>query len=391
MFNEKTCQRCGVCLEQCPFMQLPLEKAKKEIIKMIETKSSRRILKKCASCSYCNVVCPTGSNPFALIREIQMRNTRKEGVISLALITEEIPNNLMTIGLEIDPEKKQQDLKKYLNPPKSEEMFYLGCGIPYVFSDLAKTKLLEDLPAVGGIKYCCGSYVRRFGEEESRIKGLDLFEKFKTLGVKKLITFCPGCETMLKGVYPSIIEGYDIVGQNIIEFFIEKYHKGELEFKNKIKKRITFQDPCPWRNLDRKIYQSPRAFLEIIGAEVVEMEHNKEKSLCCGAPFTLTNRNAALGNEVAKKRVSEAENVNADIIAHICTGCLHTLSQHASDKNIESYYVTELAQMAIGEKAAHTIVEASEQIKKAIFNKIRENPCLLTERYIIKNGEIKQV
>lgn len=358
---------------------------------MIETKSSRIILKKCGFCSYCNEICPTESEPFALIKEIQTKNILKKGVISLALITEEISNNLMTIGLEIDTEKKQQDLKKYLNPPKSEAMFYLGCGIPYAFPDIAKTKLLEDLPSVGGIKYCCGNYLRVFGEEEERIKGLDLFEKFKNLGVKKLITFCPECELMLKGVYPSIIEGYDIVGQNIIEYFIEKYHQGELKIKYKINKRITFQDPCPWRNLNKKVYQGPRDFLEILGAEVVEMKHNKEKSLCCGAPFMLTNRNISLGNEMAKRRVSEAEEVNADIISHICTGCLYTLSKHASDKNIESYYVTELAQMAIGEKAAHNIVKASEQIKKSIFNKIKENPHLLAERYVIKNGEIKRI
>ena len=357
---------------------------------MIETRSSRIILKKCAFCSYCNVICPTGSEPFALIREIQLKRIRKKGVRSLGLITEETPN-IMTFGLEIDTEKKLQGLKKYLNPPKSEAMFYLGCGIPYAFPDLTKTKLLEDSPSVGGLKYCCGSYIRGFGEEEVRIKGLDLFEKFKNLGVKKLITFCPECETMLKGVYPSIIEGYDIGGQNIIDYFIEKYHKGELEIKNKINKRITFQDPCPWRNLNEKIYEGPRAFLEIIGAEVVEMKHNKKKSLCCGAPFTLTNRNLSLGNEAAKKRVSEAEEVNADIIAHICTGCLYQLAKPALDKNIESYYVTELAQMAIGEKPLHNIVEASDQIYKSIYKKIKANPHLLAERYVIKNGEIKRI
>ena len=94
---------------------------------------------------------------------------------------------------------------------------------------------------------------------------------------------------------------------------------------------------------------------------------------------------------MAKKRVSEAEDVNADIIAHICTGCLTTLSKHASDKNIESYYITELAQMAIGEKPLHKILEASKQIEKSIYEKIRENPNLIAERYVIKDGEIRRI
>ena len=390
MFNEKTCQRCGVCLEQCPFLQLPIEKAKEEISRMIETRKSRKIIQNCASCSYCNVICPTQSNPWALRREIRLRNIHERGVISLALITEEMPHNLMSIALEIDSEEKSKDLEKYNNPPKSKEMFYLGCGIPYIFPDLAKTKLLEGLPLIGGMKYCCNGYAHnQFGEVEAQIKGTELFDKFRKQEVEKLISFCPGCEHMIKGVYPSIVEGFNIECQNIIDYLIEKYHKGELTFKNKVNQRITFQDPCPWRNLDKKIYDGPREFLEIIGAEVVEMKHNKEKSLCCGAPVAASNR--ALGRKIAKTRIAEAKNVDADSIAFICTGCLFGLSKYALSKNIESYYITELAQMAIGEKPYHKIVETSKQIESYLFKKIGENPNLIKERYIIKNGKIKRI
>jgi len=368
-------------------LQLPIEDAKEEISKMIETRSSRTIIKSCAGCSYCNTVCPTGSNPYALRREIRLSYSREKGVRSLSLITEEIPHNLMSIGLEFDTEEKNLDLNKYENPPKSDKMFYVGCGIPYYFPDLAKTKLLGDLPLLGGMKYCCGGYVHSsFGEDEARIKGLELYEKFKKLGVKKLVTFCPGCDTMIKGVYPSIIEGFNVEGQTIIDYFIEKYHEGVLKIKNKIDQRITFQDPCPWRNLDKKIYDGPREFLEIIGAEVVEMKHVKEKSLCCGAPLSMSNRN--LGTKIAKERISEAESVNADVIAFICTGCLATLSRYATERNINSYYITELAQMAIGETPSLKILENAKKLQRHVIKTISGNPNLLAERYIIKNGKI---
>ena len=112
-FNEQTCERCGICFEQCPFMQLPVETAKEEISKLIETRSLREVLKNCAGCSYCNIVCPTGSNPYELIREIRLRYTGERGVICTGLITEEIPHNLMAIGLEIDTEDKKRDLNRY--------------------------------------------------------------------------------------------------------------------------------------------------------------------------------------------------------------------------------------------------------------------------------------
>ncbi|MBY9014052.1 MAG: (Fe-S)-binding protein [Candidatus Lokiarchaeota archaeon] len=387
IFNEETCQRCGTCLEQCSFLRLPIESAKEEISKMIETRDSRKIIKNCAGCSYCNIVCPTGSSPYELIREIRLRTYREKGVRSLSLITEEMPYNLMSIGLEIDTEEKKRDLIQYENPPKSDKMFYIGCGIPYCFPELTKTKLLEELPILGGMKYCCGGYVHSsFGENEAMIKGLELYEKFKSLKVEKLITFCPGCDIMIKGVYPSIIEGFNIEGQTIIEYLIEKYHKGALHIKNKITQRITFQDPCPWRKLDKKIYEGPREFLEIIGAEVVEMKHNKETSLCCGAPLSISNR--SLATKIAKERISEAESINTDIIAHICTGCLAVLSKHATERNIKSYYITELAQMATGEKPSLKILENAEKLQKHVIKTISKNPNIILGQYIIKDGKI---
>ncbi|MFX0030304.1 MAG: (Fe-S)-binding protein, partial [Candidatus Hermodarchaeota archaeon] len=377
------------CLEQCPFMQLPIETAIEEISKLIETRSLREILKSCAGCSYCNIVCPTESNPHGLIREIRLRYNIEKGIRCTGLITEEIPHNLMAIGLGIDTEDKKPDLDQYQNPPKSDEMFYVGCGIPYLFPDIAKTKLFDNLPIIGGMKYCCGGFVRIFGENESKIKGLELLEKFKELEVKKLITFCPGCDSMIKGVYPSLIDGFNIEGQTVIDYFVEKYHKGEFTIKNKISQRITFQDPCPWRNLEKKIYEGPREFLEIIGAEVVEMKHNKESSLCCGSPLAIQNR--SLASEFGKKRIAEAESVNADIIAHICTGCYSALSDPATESNIESYYITELAQLATGERPAHNILENMKKLQKQMIQTITKNPSILAERYVIKDGTIIRI
>ena len=382
MFNEETCERCGACLSQCPFFGIPIEKAREEISRMIKTRTSEEIIENCAGCSYCDTICPTQSNPYGLRKEIKLRRNRDEGVGSLFLISEEVPLNIMSIGLGLETEEKKENLKKYTNPPKSREMFYIGCALSYLYTDLAETKLFEGLPRVGGMKYCCGAYVTSFGDEEAKIKGKELLDKFDKLGVRKLVTFCPGCDAMIRGVYPRIIEEYHIASQTIIEYLIEKYHKGELQFTTEINQRIAFHDPCPWRGLDRKIYESPRELLEIMGAEVVEMEHNRERSLCCGAPV-LGNRE--LAERIADKRISEAEDIGVDAIAFACTGCVLALSNKAAEENLETYYITELAQMAIGERPPHRIVEVTDLLSK----KIAENLGLMTDRYIIRNGKIR--
>jgi Fe-S oxidoreductase len=389
MFNEETCERCGICLSECPFLQLPIEKAKEEISKMIETKTSE-IIRNCAGCSYCNTICPTQSNPAELRKEIKWRKNRKEGVGSLTLISEEVPLNLMSIGLDVESDEKKNNLKIYTNPPKNKSMFYIGCSLSYIYTDLVKTKLLESLPLVGGMKYCCGGYVYSlFGEEEAKIKGEQLLKAFNELGVEKLVSFCPGCDIMIRGVYPKIIEEYNIESQSIIEYLIEKYHKGELEFTTKIDQRITFHDPCPWRGLNRKIYESPRELLEIMGAEVVEMKHNREKSLCCGAPVSFRNRE--LAERISNKRVSEAQEAGADAIAFICTGCVFALSKNAAEKNIEVYYITELAQMALGEKPRHRIVEVTNHAIELMAKKVGQNLGLIKDKYTITNGKIHRL
>jgi len=44
-FNETTCEECGVCFVQCPFLELPIDQAKEEISQLIKSRSYRKIIK----------------------------------------------------------------------------------------------------------------------------------------------------------------------------------------------------------------------------------------------------------------------------------------------------------------------------------------------------------
>ena len=109
----------------------------------------------CASCKFCDVICPTESNPSDLINKMRMKKVGEFGVPSLAMRTEENPHNVISLSLELNGEVKKEDMEKYSNPPKSEKMFYLGCALPAFYPDLTKTKLIEEYPIMGGLKYCC--------------------------------------------------------------------------------------------------------------------------------------------------------------------------------------------------------------------------------------------
>jgi len=370
-------------------MEMDIKKAREEMTRAVETRSYSENIKYCIGCGYCDTICPTQSNPSNLRKELMDSQPREKGVRGMGMICEEVPSNLMSLAMGYEREEKEKNLAVYTNPPRSDTVFYLGCSLSHIYTDLAKTTLLDDFPIIGGMKYCCGGYVNRsFGEEESKIKGRKLLDRFKETGIKKIITFCPGCDNMLQTVYPLQVEGFDIEVQNIAEYLLEKHEKRELSFPCQLNHTVAFQDSCGWRNVDSKIYEAPRKLMEAMGINVVEMAHNRRHSMCCGGP--LANRNPALADKVSEKRAEEAKAAGANAIAVSCTGCF-ALSKKAADHHLEVYNITELAQMAIGETPLHRIAETTDQLRQSIMKAFTENPGMFNEKYTIENGMVKKL
>lgn len=392
MFNQETCQNCGTCRSKCPIFEMSQKDAKREMALLIQGKGSGEIIENCIGCGYCDIICPTQSNPSHIIKEIKHKRNCEKGVPALTLITEKVPANIMSIGLEFEKENKLKKLGLYAKTTSGKEVnkkvFYLGCSLSYIYTDLADTKLLNNFPAIGGMKFCCGGFTRKFGDEEAAIKGRELLQELKNMGVEKMIIFCPGCKHMLGDVYPGLIPEFDIETVNIASYLLEEHRKGKITFSKPLNKKVTFHDSCSSRNMGIEAYENPRKLLEAMGAEVVEMKHNRRHSMCCGVP--LASQNPGLAANVAGRRISEAEATGAEAIVVDCTGCF-ALWEKATEHGLDIYHIIELAQLAIGEKPLHRIKEIKSQYSSSLFRTISKNPDLLKQRYIIQNGEIKPV
>jgi len=386
MFNQSTCKLCGDCISKCPSMEMPVSQAKEEIIKLVESRHSSEILKNCAGCGYCNVICPTQSNPTDLRKSIRQNKIRDSGTNCMWILREDVPDNIMTIALKHNKEEKEKTLEKFSNPPKSDELFFIGCSFSYIYTDLIKTNLLKDLPIAGGLKFCCGAQVyNSFGIEEAKIRGKQLLEQLNEIEAKKLITFCPECDYMLRSVYPNLVKGYQIKAQNIAEYFLAKHQVGELKFKIKLDKKIAYHDSCAWRKLDTDVYEAPRQLLQAMGADLVEMKHNRKKSMCCGTP--LLGSNPVTADKIASKRIAEAVEVGAEAIAVSCNGCL-SLSKKAAEHSIDVFNITELAQLCIGEEPLHKNIEAMDHLLGNMIETFTAKPDLMKTKFRIENGEL---
>lgn len=70
MFYAERCDFCGKCLEFCPYVDYELERAQREMKKLLAGETPP-IVGLCVTCASCNLVCPTQANPFDLLNERQ--------------------------------------------------------------------------------------------------------------------------------------------------------------------------------------------------------------------------------------------------------------------------------------------------------------------------------
>jgi len=212
-----------------------------------------------------------------------------------------------------------------------EILFWVGCAGS--FDDRAKkitkalVKILNsckvDFAVLGAEESCTGDPAKRAGNEFTfqmqammNIQVLDGYE------VKKIVTACPHCFNTLKNEYPELGGNYEVVHHT--QLIQELINQGKLVMKEGETfkgKKITFHDPC-YLGRANDVYEAPRALIEKLDGELVEMKRCKTKGLCCGAGGAQMFKEAEKGNkEINIERTEEALELQPDIIATGCPFC----------------------------------------------------------------------
>jgi len=122
--------------------------------------------------------------------------------------------------------------------------------------------------------------------------------------------------------------------------------EGRLKFREMPPQRVTYHDPC---DLGRKegIFDAPRRVLSAIpGLELVEMRDNRANSHCCGGGGNLEPFDAALSHSVSDRRLEQAQEVEAQVIASACQQCERTLTE-AARRNRVRVKVVDIAELAL--------------------------------------------
>lgn len=199
-----------------------------------------------------------------------------------------------------------------------------------------------------------GDTARRIGNEflyqELADKNIQTFQKH---GIKKIITADPHAYNTFKNEYPEFgLEGVEVYHHT--ELIYQWIKEGRIKPVYTVNERITYHDSC-YLGRYNEVYDPPREILKAIpGVELVEMERNRERGMCCGAGGGMMWMEEKTGNRVNVARTEQALEVKPTVISTGCPYCLTMMSDGTKakevDEHIQTLDVVELVERAIYRK-----------------------------------------
>jgi len=350
-YQMDTCARCGFCKAVCPTypfgggFETFSPRAKVHFLKdYLDGKADLTPewvdrLYRCTTCERCQEVCQTSISLVTL-----WENLRAEAVAIGAgpmPVHKKLREFVDAFGNPYGEERSTQDrwmLPEHKPVEKAEILVFGGCTASYRMPSMLQTGVsilqLTDIPYAyaGGEEFCCASPMLRTGQLETAskliAKNLDLFDK---TGVTRIVTPCGGCSKTLKHDYPVWAERlgkpFKAKVVHFSELYVELLRDGRLKPTRKIKKTVTFHDPCHVGR-SQGLFDEPREILgSIPGLKFVEMPNHRENSRCCGAGGGVKANYPDMAAEIARDRVREAIGTGADMLVTMCPFCQASFTQ----------------------------------------------------------------
>ena len=238
-----------------------------------------------------------------------------------------------------------------------EVLFWVGCAGSFDARAQKVTKafvsILQkcgiDFAILGNEEQCSGDPARRAGNEfvfqmlaQQNIQTLNMY------GVKKIVTACPHCFNTLKNEYPALGGQYDVVHHTV--FLQDLFNSGRLKVSGGSwkGKKVTYHDSCYLGRVNG-VYEAPRALLEALEVDLIEMKRCKTNGLCCGAGGAQMFKEDEPGHKrINVERAEEVLETKAGAVASNCPFCLTMLTDgmKAKDKQ-DDMLVFDISEMIL--------------------------------------------
>jgi Fe-S oxidoreductase len=211
-----------------------------------------------------------------------------------------------------------------------------------VLAVLDETEL--DYIALAGGSLCCGSkYLEQNDIQKASDAADALIAALSAFKPKTVAFWCGTCAWLVRDIYPKFAD-ISFQVRHLTQLLNE--YLDALSFTKHLNTTLTIHDAC---NLGRKVgdFDSIRSLMRAIpGVEIREMDHNREKALCCGGNAYAHFPRIAV--QMKQARLTEARNTGAEIMTYACHGCHHVFCMEENHYGVEVRSYISLLAKALG-------------------------------------------
>jgi Fe-S oxidoreductase len=351
----KKCTDCDACLAVCPTYEVTgsLLFSPKGRLKIAEEVLERKDITEaaimasynCPKCGACETVCPERIEIGRIVAEV--RNTIVESGKGPLPAHKKVIQVLLEKGNSVngDPGNRLAWLPEPFQSRESDTLLFMGCLPSYLVKDAARYSylVLKKL----GIDFmiledegCCGTYIYESGEVAlAREYFRKNVERFKRLGITRLIVPCNGFFKCFKHFYPEVLGTVDFEVRHVVQAIYDRV-KNDPGLIRKIDRNATYHDSCRLGRVEGYT-EEPRELLKWCGVEVHELPGSRQESLCCGSGGGIRSAFKELSFDIAKNILEKTGTRELINPCPFCTFNLgYTNKQTAMNKEIT--YITKI-------------------------------------------------
>ena len=117
---------------------------------------------------------------------------------------------------------------------------------------------------------------------------------------------------------------------------------GKIQVEKELAGRIIYHDPC-YLGRHNEEYEAPRRVIQAIPkVEQLEMDNNREMSICCGGGGGRIWLETDAGARFGDIRIADAESKQAEVVATACPYCTIMLDASNPEQKVQVRDIAEI-------------------------------------------------